>query len=112
MSRATFDDEANEFICEYGMRPCANNSTLGGTPMCTSNVENDCPITDLQIVMKEGANPILNDPNYVKRLSTNSTAVDAEVIMYAAFTTKTNARSNTPLQSIQLTYRTPCAFPT
>jgi len=78
--------------------------------MCTEDVENDCPVTDLQIIEDSVESPILTDPNYVTLKSKDSAAVGGEMIMWLAFTTKTNARSNTPLQSIQLTYQTPCAY--
>lgn len=78
--------------------------------MCTADYDNDCPITDIQII-EDGVNsPIFSDPNYRTEKNKQSPQVGNEMIMWLAITSHTNSRSNSPLQSIQLTYGTPCAF--
>ena len=44
----------------------------------------------------------------MKKLSSKDVSTDK--LMYLAYTKTTNSRSNMPLQSIELTYGTPCAF--
>ena len=94
------------FNCPDDLIPCSTSTNLGGSTACARSVS-ECPITDLQILDKDSTSKILSDINYTKRETIDD---GSGISLYLAFTVTNNQRSNAPLQSVRLTYGTPCAF--
>ena len=95
------------------MTPCASNYDLSNKsnktdlPQCATS-STDCVITDMQIIEENSSELATTFADYTKKISSSDASVATK--FYVAFTTGTNTRSNAPLQSIKMTYGTPCAF--
>ena len=72
--------------------------------MCVDSTQT-CPVTDLLLLTGDSTDPRLNDASYTKKEGT----FGAEKI-YLVYTSSSNERSNSPLQSLAWELNSLCAF--
>ena len=97
-------DEIFGWQCPDGMTPCSENKELGDPTVCVDSTQT-CPVTDLLLLTGDSNDHRLNDASY-----TIKEGIFGAEKLYLVYTSSSNERSNSPLQSLTWELNSLCAF--